>query len=108
VADAPSPVPSGDQFGACVVCRRGTDTALGFEGDAEWVLVGLGALGMPEERAVLLVGAQYGCDPGMVPDGTVSFPVRICAECASSGPPSFPAPAVVVTGGPLPFITQPS
>jgi hypothetical protein len=57
---------------SCLFCKRGTDSGLAFRGSAEWVIVALVKLGMMGEVASALVG-----------EGAVTFPIRVCAECAA-------------------------
>ncbi len=85
---------------SCIVCRRSTDTGLGFVGEAEWVVAGLTNLGICEERAFAVASQMTGNPPGTLPDGEVSLAFRVCADCAGkvdlvvgplSSSDSFPA-----------------
>jgi len=52
----------------CIVCLRGTDTGLAFEGEAEWLLAGLEQLGVPEDEAYATLlpewTEKFGTKPG--------------------------------------------
>lgn len=100
---AGSPGIRGDFVGACVVCMRGTDTALTFRGIAEWAIAGLVTLGVPEQDAVAMVSSG----PGEVPDGELAISVRVCGSCVKRCPASFPMPRLALSGSPVPVIQQP-
>lgn len=105
---------NGDYRGTCVVCLRGTDTALAFVGEAEWAIAGLKVLGLPKKEAhstleAFLVEFQPGHIPGMVPPGVITIPVQVCQRCAgkvktAQGP--FPV-GLLVDEGELPCVVQP-
>ena len=98
----------GDYNGSCVVCLRGTDTALAFTGEAEWLVAGLVNLGIPDDPACLMVEEffkEQGAKPGMVLDGEHTMPVQVCAECVSKSAADFPAPGIPAFG--VPNIGQP-
>ena len=80
----PPPGLDGTYRGSCAVCRRGTDTGLVFQGVAEWALAGLQVLGIPEDEAAIMLEQATGCDPGKVPTGEVTLPVRVCRQCAAA------------------------
>jgi hypothetical protein len=63
----------------CVVCQRATDTALGFTGEAEWIIAALVTLGVPKDRAYLKLESE----PGMVPPGEVVLAFAVCGECVA-------------------------
>lgn len=95
--------------GSCIVCGRGTDTALAFQGEAEWCLAGVVALGVPEDEAylTLLSGWQEegrGTQKGQVPCGTLSAVIRVCADCVEAATPNFPKPTLLYRGAELPAI----
>lgn len=83
--------------GPCVVCGQGTDTALGFQGDANWVAAGLVVLGVPTEEAMDAVEDYWG-GPDAVPPGEFVQAVQVCAECVAKCPADFPAPGVLMHG----------
>ena len=91
-------------FESCIVCFKGdVDTAVGFQGPAEWILAGLEALGVPKDqcygtlRAFLEEDGWEGA-PGEVPDGELLHYVRVCRECVKKCPANFPVSQV---GGPI-------
>lgn len=93
--------------GSCVVCGRGTDTALSAEGEAEWHIAFLINLGVPEADAPDVVTAGTNSDPGKVPAGRFRAIYRVCATCVARAPyAGFPAPVLLVKGGTLPVIRQ--
>lgn len=105
--DLPSPGMDGTFRDSCVVCLRGTDTAIGFgPAEAEWALAGLQLLGVPEDQAEAIVSAFTGCDPGTVSSEDVTISVRVCRSCmaasdlADSGMTLGVVPAVPVYGPP--------
>ncbi len=101
--ELPPPNLQGDYRGSCVVCLRGTDTALSFTGEAEWLVAGLQGLGIPDDQALVMTEeffAEKGADPGMVLDGDHTMPVRVCAECVAEAKPPFPAPGLPAFGVP--------
>jgi hypothetical protein len=73
----------GDRPEPCVVCDRPTDTALAFEGTAEWAAAGLVALGLEMDVAVVTLSVASGFEPGKAPTGTRWYGFRVCGECAS-------------------------
>jgi hypothetical protein len=75
---------NGTYTGSCVVCLQGCDTALAFRGEAEWVLAGLRVLGLPDDEAAKTLTEVTGCAPGMVPDGKITVPVRVCEACVQA------------------------
>lgn len=83
----PSPLPppglSGDYRGSCVVCLRGTETALAVSGPAEAAVGVLMALGVEKDAASNTLAAAHGCDPSMVPCGEGPWLLRLCSDCAS-------------------------
>lgn len=105
--EIPPPNLQGDYRDSCAVCLRGTDTGLAFTGEAEWLIAGLGALGIPDDQASAM-GQEFfeekGADPGMVLSGEHTMAVQVCAECVAKVEPSFPAPGIPAFG--LPGIRQ--
>lgn len=79
----PRPGLNGTYTGTCVVCLGATDTGLAFVGEAEWAIGGLHHLGIPADQAEELVTNITGCEPGYVPVGDVTLPVRVCTDCAN-------------------------
>jgi hypothetical protein len=72
----------GTYEGSCVICLQGTDTGLQFIGEAEWLVAALMHLGVRnQEEAVAVVGHCFSCDPGRLPNGVVTMPVRLCESC---------------------------
>lgn len=88
---------------ACVVCRQGTDTALGFDGEVEWAMSGLDSLGVPEDRAEAMVLELLGATASAVPAGRLSFLYRVCQACADKAG----LKVGLVVGGPVPHYHQP-
>jgi hypothetical protein len=74
----------GTYRGSCVVCLQGCDTGLAFRGEAEWIIAGLQVLGLPAHEAETTVTAYTGCEPGLVPDGELTVPVRVCEACVQA------------------------
>lgn len=76
-------------FESCLVCLRGdVDTAFGLRGSAEFSIAFLIAkLEMQDDEATQCMAVYYeqefGCDPGMVPDGLVEVAIRLCRRCAA-------------------------
>jgi hypothetical protein len=73
---------------SCVCCYRGdTDTAVAFQGEAEFAMAGLIRLGVPKGEAGPTVQVfcehELGCDPGMVPAGDFTYVFRLCPDCAA-------------------------
>lgn len=101
----PRPGLQGDYRGTCTLCLRATDTAIGFEGEAEYLIAGLIWLGVENEVAYRMVSEEFGCDPGMVPTGRHCLYVRLCAKCAAEG--GYPDPKLWVVGGTVPTARQP-
>lgn len=90
------------QTGSCVVCMRGTDTALAFQGSPEWCIGGLHALGLPVDEAVATFTNGYG---EHVPEWMIAT-YRVCAECVGNIDAEFPEPALILPGAEIPSITQ--
>jgi hypothetical protein len=61
---------------------KGTDTGLAFKGEAEWAVVGLMRLGVPQDEAERTVSIGTGSDPGKVPPGVITVAFRVCKSCA--------------------------
>lgn len=74
----------GTYTGSCAVCLQGCDTALAFRGEAEWALAGLRVLGVPGDEAEKILTLVTGCEPGMVPNGELTVPVRVCETCVQA------------------------
>jgi hypothetical protein len=73
----------GNYEGSCVSCLRGTDTAVGLHGEAEWMIAFLVAkLHVPMDEAVTMFSVATGCDPGKAPRGEFAVRVTLCKECA--------------------------
>ncbi len=103
----PDPGLQGDYWDSCCVCLRGTDTALAFQGEAEWLVAGLMQFGIPVREAEATVSIYFGYAVGEVPDGILTMPVRVCSACVSKAKPNFPAPVVVMQDAQIPVIGQP-
>jgi hypothetical protein len=74
----------GTYEGACAICLQGCDTALVFEGEAEWIVAGLMTLGIRDyDEAVAVLSQFTGCDLGMVPNGTVTVGIQCCEACVA-------------------------
>jgi hypothetical protein len=86
---------------------RGTDTALGFRGEAEWIIAGLKMLGIEsEEEAYATFRRATDSEPGMVPDGILEVINRVCTSCVEQAEPNFPAPALLIAGADIPCVEQ--
>jgi hypothetical protein len=83
----PSPGLSGDYRGSCVICMRGTETAIGIRGAAEAGIAFLCVLGLNAETANATFEAATGCDRGMVPTGINTWTFKLCEECVKKAPP---------------------
>jgi hypothetical protein len=90
--------------GPCVVCMTPTDTALAFEGCAEWCMAGLSVLGVPLDEAI----AIFNIDPDE-PDanGRHTVRVRVCVGCVRKCSAPFPDPTITLPGGGIPVVPQP-
>lgn len=81
----PAPGVMGNYIGSCIVCMRGTDTALAVRGEAEAGIAALMVLGVPEgeahSTAAVFFAERYGSGEGEVPGGVIDFPIQVCAEC---------------------------
>ena len=105
MAELPRPNLQGNYRGSCVVCMRGTDTALAFTGPAEWHLAGLVGLGVPEGeaeatyRSGLRDSGWVGADDE-VPSASFTRGFRVCAECVNNSRANFPAPGHPAFGVP--------
>jgi hypothetical protein len=75
---------NGTYTSSCVVCLQGCDTALAFRGEAEWVIAGLCVLWVPLDEAGKILTFATGCEPGMVPNGELTVPVRVCETCVQT------------------------
>ena len=100
------------QFPAsCVVCTQGTDTALGLQGDAEWIIVGLEELGVPRQEATRGFCVAAGTPYPMVLEGDVEYVFVVCTTCVEKANEGrhrrFPSPVLVHTGAGIPVSTQP-
>ena len=95
----------GDYTGSCVVCLNGTETAVAFEGEAEWVIAGFTVLGVmsDQSRATLAESAPERWQDGKVPAGRVTEAVRVCGDCA--GRAGFPV-GLIDAGVSLPGVVQ--
>jgi hypothetical protein len=80
--ELPEPGLDGTYRDSCVACLRGTDTAVAFEGEAEWAAVGISRLGLTLDEAALVISQATGCDEGMCPPGQFQIVVRVCRSCA--------------------------
>ena len=101
----PPPGLDGTYRDSCVGCFHGTDTALGFRGEAEWVIAGLMRF-MPQSHAEALVSMSTGCDPGKVPAGEITLVFRVCKDCASKGEGEpFPVGLLVGDDPAIPVVT---
>lgn len=103
IEELPPPNLQGNYQGSCVVCLHGTDTALAFVGEAEWLVAGLDVLGIPDDEADIMVAEFFegkGADPGKVLDGEHKMAVQVCAGCVAKAKPNFPAPGIPAFGVP--------
>lgn len=83
----------------CIACLRPTDTALGVLGDPEWHVAFLVSIGLPSREAIKTI------ESGEMPDGRFHRMYRVCGKCAARIP-SFPKPALIIVGDPVPTIGQ--
>lgn len=87
--------------GSCISCLQGTDTALGFCGDLEWVAAGLMNLGLPSNEAIVLVEqTPFPQDA----KGRNEAVFQVCASCVSET--NLPAPGLIYLGAEVPTIFQ--
>ncbi|UZF57082.1 hypothetical protein LH935_03540 [Gordonia polyisoprenivorans] len=100
---------NGDWAGSCIVCFTPTDTALAFQGEPEWCIAGLVALGVPEDQAAATFAAEFGTVSPLgvhtVPSEEVTAMYRVCSACASAK--GMVAPALVIVGEDTPCYRQP-
>jgi hypothetical protein len=96
----------GNYDGSCIACLRGTDSALGFQGEAEWIIAAIMHItGDPMEQAAETFRQVSGSAPGEVPDGIQTHVLRLCTECAART--SLPvAPVALTTDAEVPTLTQ--
>jgi hypothetical protein len=71
----------------CIRCGARTPTAVGFEGTGEELVALVREAGhMPHDVADAIVKTHamdaWGCAPGVLPFGTLTFVVRLCRRCA--------------------------
>lgn len=72
----------GSYSGSCIICLQGTDTGVGFRGEAEWIAAAIVRLGVNDAKiAGAMVSLATGCKPGEVPDGITTGAVTICEDC---------------------------
>ncbi len=90
----------GDYTGTCVACLTPTDTALGANGDAEWIIGFLVSLGIEFEEALKTL--EWSEDS--VPSGVIKKTFRVCKSCADRN--GFPV-ALWIAGAEIPYITHP-
>jgi hypothetical protein len=101
----PPPGLQGTYEGSCVVCLQGCDTGLAFRGEAEWAIAGLLNLGIPQDQAAATLEAFTGSEPGMVPNGIITVPVRLCEVCLAKSGLNMQV-GLVAKGGELPCYEQ--
>lgn len=88
--------------GSCIACLTGTDTALGFRGDIDWVAGGLVALGVPTEQAIATVENS---DIPVNLYGQFEAIFQVCTNCCTKS--SLPAPVLIHSGVSVPTLEQP-
>lgn len=87
---------------SCIVCFKGdVTTAIGFEGEAEFIMGALYAMGVPFDQAKAIVeaftAAECGCALGQVPSSDISMDFRICRSCGQKiGLEASPLPEIRV------------
>lgn len=97
-------------FESCIVCFKGdTATAMAVEGEAEWILAALVALGIDEATAEAVFRGHLEREgwtggPDEVPGGRVQLAFRLCSVCAEKvnfrvGPVSGDVPRLRQPGG---------
>jgi len=97
----PEPGRHGDYADSCVVCMRGTDTGVIFQGPPEWPVAALVHLGVPRGEAKdMVLYALEGRELG--PEVEVEVGVHLCQRCADR--PVAPLP---VGYDPLPVVEEP-
>jgi hypothetical protein len=96
----------GDYRGTCIVCLEPTDTGLAVRGEPEAAMAVLMVLGVPGDQAAAVLPQALGCAPGMVPDGEVTVPFRVCARCAARLPGA--RVGLILAGAELPTVRVPA
>jgi hypothetical protein len=97
----PEPGFQGDYTDSCIVCLQGCDTGLAFRGEAEWAVAGLRNLGVEHDVSATIIEQMFGCEPGMVPNGIITVPVRVCESCVAKSGLNMRV-GLAVKGGELP------
>lgn len=90
------------QSGSCIVCLRGTDTALAFRGDVNEIAAGLVAIGVPIRDAIATVQAY----PPEADAAGPHYTVRVCSTCVRQNAPRLPEPALAIPGAEIPCISR--
>lgn len=95
----------GNYSGSCVSCMRGTDTALAFQGEIEWIAAALIHLGVPKIEAIATV--RDPATPLEIVDGGTRYRtiVRVCEACAAVSTIPF-KPTVIMDGADIPILGQ--
>jgi hypothetical protein len=78
----PRPGLDGTYRDTCIGCYRGTDTAVGIRGRAEWHLGFFLEIGIPMDEARPLCSVTSRCPVGKVPVGEYTEIYRLCQRCA--------------------------
>lgn len=100
----PTPGLDGTLRDTCVSCLRGTDTALGIEGEPEWHAAFLVATGIPSGQAIAL--AEYGMkEIGLDVRDQFTSMYRVCSKCVRL---NMPRPGLCIEGEPIPLLRQPA
>ena len=86
----PPPALGNARRDACVLCLAGDGHGTLVQRRRGMGLAGLIVLGVPEEQATLMVSTATENEAGMMPDGEITFPVRVCRRCAVSGGARLP------------------
>ena len=80
------------------MCFQGTDTRVRIPRTGRvWSGGTEGPAAVPEDQAEAMVYQMFG-STGTVPNGVVTVPVRVCAECVRKCPASFPEPELIASG----------
>jgi hypothetical protein len=79
----PPPAFNGTYEDSCLVCLQGTDAALDFRGDAEWMVAGLTVLGIGYDEVASMISRAHGCDVGLVPKDLLTMTFRVCESCVT-------------------------
>lgn len=89
--------------GSCVICGKGTDTAIMVRGRGEFAIGVLRLCGVSEWEAAITISNCTGCDIGKIPVGEFDTLMMICVACAQ---PLGVEPALRAIGQPIPMLRE--